>query len=143
MRHGVKGRKFGRYSSHRSAMLANLAKSLLEHEQITTTLPKAKDLRPYVEKLITLGQKGSLHHRRQAISKLGSVEIAGKIMGELATRFKDRSGGYTRIIKAGTRHGDNAPMAVIELIGNTVVADKATKARKIQDDAESSEKAAA
>jgi large subunit ribosomal protein L17 len=107
-------------------MLANLAASLLTHEQIKTTLPKAKDLRPYVERLITLGKKGSLHARRQAIGVLYQETVVSKLMGPLAERFRARAGGYTRIIKAGFRHGDMAPMAIIELVDRPeVIAEEA------------------
>lgn len=116
MRHGISGRKFSRPSAHRQAMFANLAKSLIQFEQIKTTVPKAKDLRPIVEKLVTLGKKNTLHARRQLISKLGSNETASKLLDVLAKRYADRAGGYLRIIKAGYRYGDNAPMAYIEFI---------------------------
>lgn len=116
MRHGIRGRKLGRTSSERRALFSGLASSLVQHEQIKTTLPKAKDLRPIVEKMITLGKKGTLSARRQAVAYLRNQEIVSKIMGPLAERFRDRNGGYLRIIKAGFRHGDNAPMAVIELV---------------------------
>lgn len=124
MRHALSGRKFSRHSGHRRALLANLANSLIRHEQIKTTLPKAKDLRPYVEKLITLGKHGSLHDRRNANSVLRDYENVQKLLGPLAERYKNRAGGYIRIVKAGFRHGDNAPMAIIELIDNTVNEDK-------------------
>mgnify|MGYP000335898157 CR=1 FL=1 len=116
MRHGMHGRKLNRTSSHRKAMFANMAVSLLTHEQIKTTLPKAKDLRPYVEKLITLGKRGDLHARRQAISILRDDKIVAKLFGEIADRYKERSGGYTRVLKAGFRYGDAAPVAIIELV---------------------------
>ncbi len=116
MRHGISGRKLGRRTAHRSALLRNLAGSLIEHEHIVTTLPKAKELRPFAEKLVTLGKKQSLHARRQAISVLGDSDNVKKLMGDLAERFKGRAGGYTRIIKAGNRKGDNAPMAVIQFV---------------------------
>ena len=116
MRHRIRGRKLNRTSSHRKAMFANMAAALLRHEQITTTLPKAKDLRPFVEKLITLGKRGSLHARRQALSVLRNDELARKLFGPLAERYATRAGGYTRVLKAGFRHGDMAPMAVIELV---------------------------
>ncbi|MEN8236724.1 MAG: 50S ribosomal protein L17 [Pseudomonadota bacterium] len=116
MRHGIRGRKLGRVSSHRRALLANLAGSLIEHEHMVTTLPKAKELRPFAEKLVTLGKKGTLHARRQAISVLGNSDNIKKLMGPLAERFKIRPGGYTRIVKAGNRQGDNAPMAVIQFV---------------------------
>jgi len=116
MRHGLSGRKLNRTSAHRKALFANLAQALIEHEQITTTLPKAKDLRPIVEKLITLGKKKSLAARRQAVSQLKSDALTAKLLGPLADRYQRRSGGYVRIIKAGFRYGDNAPMAIIELV---------------------------
>ena len=116
MRHGIKGRKLNRTSSHRRALFANLAAALIKHEQIKTTLPKAKEIRPIVEKLITLGKKGSLHHRRQAAAFLYEDQSVKKLFDELATRYKTRPGGYTRIIKTGFRYGDAAPMAVIELV---------------------------
>ncbi|MEI9983167.1 MAG: 50S ribosomal protein L17 [Aliidongia sp.] len=116
MRHGMSGRKFSRTSSHRKAMFDNMAAALLKHEQITTTLPKAKDLRPIVEKLITLGKRGGLHCRRQALSMLQDTKITEKLFSTLAERYTARQGGYIRILKAGFRHGDNAAMAVIELV---------------------------
>ena len=116
MRHGYAHRKLGRTTSHRTAMFANMAASLIKHEQIVTTLPKAKELRPIVEKLVTLGKKGGLSLRRQAISELRDVDMVKKLFDTLATRYKDRHGGYTRIIKAGFRYGDNAAMAVIEFV---------------------------
>ena len=116
MRHGFKGRRFARSVSHRKSMFANLAVSLLEHEQIFTTLPKAKDLRPIVEKLITLGKRGGLHARRQAWSVLRDDEVTTKLFDGLASRYKDRKGGYCRVLKAGFRYGDAAAMAVIELV---------------------------
>lgn len=116
MRHGKAGRKLNRTSSHRKAMFANMATSLILHEQIVTTLPKAKELRPIVEKLVTLGKRGDLHARRQAISQIRDVAMVGKLFDTLGERYKDRQGGYTRVLKAGFRHGDSAPMAVIELV---------------------------
>ena len=116
MRHGVAGRKLNRTSSHRKALLANMSAALIKHEQITTTLPKAKELRPFVEKLITLGKRGSLHARRQAISKVRDKTMVSKLFDTLAPRYEDRHGGYTRIMKAGFRYGDAAPMAVIEFV---------------------------
>ena len=116
MRHRLRGRSFSRKSAHRKAMFENLAAALLKHEQITTTLPKAKDLRPIVEKLITLGKHGGLANRRRAIARLQSAPLAEKLMTTLAQRYAGRAGGYTRIIKAGFRCGDNAAMAVIELV---------------------------
>lgn len=116
MRHRKSGRKLNRTSSHRKAMFMNMAQALIKHEQITTTLPKAKDLKPIVEKLITLGKKGTLHHRRQAIAKLQDTKLVDKLFSELAERYAERSGGYARVLKAGYRKGDSAPMAVIELV---------------------------
>jgi large subunit ribosomal protein L17 len=110
------GRKLNRRSQHRRAMFSNLAAALLKHEQITTTLPKAKDLRPVAEKLITLGKRGDLHARRQAYSQLRDDTIVTKLFGPLAERYKARAGGYTRVLKAGFRYGDNAAMAVVELV---------------------------
>ena len=116
MRHGLSGRKLNRTSQHRKAMFGNLAVALFKHEQITTTLPKAKDLRPIAERLITLGKRGDLHARRQAIAQLRDEKIVAKLFGPLAERYKARSGGYTRVLKAGFRQGDDASMAVIELV---------------------------
>jgi len=114
MRHGMSGRKFNRTKEHRKAMFKNLAQALIKNEQIKTTLPKAKDLRPVVEKLITLAKRGGLHCRRQAVSQLQDQDVVKKLMDQMGSRFSDRQGGYTRIVKAGFRYGDNAPMAVIE-----------------------------
>ena len=122
MRHGVAHRKLGRTTSHRTALFANMAASLIKHEQITTTLPKAKDLRPVVEKLVTLGKRGDLHARRLAISRLRDAELVKKLIDVLGPRYKDRNGGYTRIMKAGFRPGDNAAMAVIEFVDRDVSA---------------------
>src|SRR5512146_1102439 len=122
MRHGMSGRKLNRTSSHRKAMFANMAAALIKHEQISTTLPKAKDLRPIVERLITLGKRGSLHARRQAIGRLQDAKLADKLLTTLAQRYAGRAGGYTRIIKAGYRYGDDAPMALIELVERDVAA---------------------
>ncbi len=116
MRHGLSGRKLNRTSAHRKAMFANMAVALIKHEQIKTTLPKAKDLRRVVDRLITLGKRGNLHARRQALSVLRNRDITAKLFGELAERYKDRPGGYTRVLKAGFRYGDMAPMGVIELV---------------------------
>jgi large subunit ribosomal protein L17 len=120
MRHGFRGRRFNRRVDHRRSMLANLAQSLVKHEQITTTLPKARDLRPVVEKLITLAKRGDLHARRLLIAKLGCEKTTSKLIDVLAKRYGERPGGYVRIMKAGFRHGDNAPMAVIELVDRDV-----------------------
>src|SRR5581483_7415886 len=122
MHHAKTHRKFNRRSDHRKSMLANLAASLIKHEQIVTTLPKAKDLRPVVEKLVTLGKRGGLHARRQAIAELRDVGMVKKLFDVLGPRYKDRSGGYTRIVKAGFRYGDNAPVAVIEFVDRDVAA---------------------
>ncbi len=116
MRHRKSGRKLNRTASHRKAMFMNLSQALLKHEQIVTTLPKAKDLAPIVEKLISLGKKGGLANRRLAIARLQDETLVSKLFDELADRYKERAGGYTRVLKAGFRHGDNAPMAVIELV---------------------------
>ncbi|MBV9202490.1 MAG: 50S ribosomal protein L17 [Alphaproteobacteria bacterium] len=116
MRHRLHGRGFSRKSAHRKAMFENLAAALIKHEQIKTTLPKAKDLRPIVERLITLGKHGGLANRRRAIAALQDTVLAEKLMTTLAQRYANRAGGYTRIIKAGYRYGDNAPMAVIEFV---------------------------
>src|SRR6202142_1027301 len=116
MRHGKVHRKLNRTAEHRRAMFANMAAALIKHEQIKTTLPKAKDLRPVVERLITAGRGGGLHIRRQAISVLNDEALADKLLTTLAERYKSRPGGYTRIIKAGYRYGDSAAMAVIELV---------------------------
>jgi large subunit ribosomal protein L17 len=116
MRHGFKGRRFNRTAPHRTSMFANMSAALIKHEQIVTTLPKAKDLRPVVEKLVTLAKKGGLHARRQAISQVRDETQVKKLFDILAARFKDRAGGYIRIMKAGFRHGDSAPMAVIEFV---------------------------
>ena len=116
MRHGHAHRKLGRTSAHRAALVANMAASQIQHEQIVTTLPKAKELRPVVEKLVTLAKRGDLHARRLAISQIRDVEQVGKLFQTLGPRYADRRGGYTRVLKAGFRYGDNAPMAVIEFV---------------------------
>ncbi len=116
MRHGIAHRKLGRTAEHRKAMFANMAAALIKHEQITTTLPKAKELRPVVEKLITLGKRGDLHARRQAISQLRDVAMVKMLFDVLGPRYKERNGGYWRVLKAGFSYGDNAPVAVIELV---------------------------
>jgi large subunit ribosomal protein L17 len=120
MRHGFAGRRFNRSSEHRKAMFSNMAQALIKHEQIITTLPKAKDLRPVVEKLITLGKRGDLHARRQAMAQVKDVALVKKLFDVLGPRYKDRSGGYTRVLKAGFRYGDNAAMAVIEFVDRDV-----------------------
>ncbi len=116
MRHGFRGRRFNRTAAHREAMFANMSAALIKHEQIVTTLPKAKDLRPVVEKLVTLAKKGGLHARRQAVSQVRDDVQVKKLFDVLAARYKERNGGYTRVMKAGFRHGDSAPMAVIEFV---------------------------
>lgn len=121
MRHRLSGRKLNRTSAHRKALFRNMACALIKHEQITTTLPKAKELRPVVEKLVTLGKRGGLHARRQALSRLNNDAVmVEKLFSTLAERYGDRSGGYTRVMKAGFRHGDNAPLAIIEFIDRDV-----------------------
>ncbi len=116
MRHRLRGRKLNRTTPHRKAMFANMAAALIKHEQISTTLPKAKDLRPIVERLITLGKRGGLHARRQALSVLKDAKLTDKLFTVLAERYKERKGGYTRVMKAGFRFGDAAPAAVIEFV---------------------------
>ncbi len=116
MRHGMRHRKLNRTASHRKAMFANMAAALIKHEQIVTTLPKAKELRSVVEKLITLGKRGDLHARRLVIARLRDKDMAAKLFDTLGPRYQDRNGGYTRVLKAGFRYGDSAPMAVIELV---------------------------
>jgi large subunit ribosomal protein L17 len=116
MRHGVSGRKLGVTSSHRIAMLRSMATALLKHEQISTTLPKAKELRPYVERIITLGKRGDLHARRQAYAQIRDEKVVDKLFTTIAERYKGRAGGYTRVLRAGVRYGDAADMAIIELV---------------------------
>src|ERR1043165_8251724 len=116
MRHGKAHRRFNRRSDHRRAMLANMCASLIRHEQIVTTLPKAKDLRPIVEKLVTLGKRGDLHARRKAIAEIRDVPMVKKLFEVIGPRYKERNGGYLRIMKAGFRYGDYAPVAVIEFV---------------------------
>ncbi len=122
MRHRNRGRKLSRTSSHRRAMFANMAMALIKHEQITTTLPKAKELRPVVEKLVTLGKRGDLHARRQLIAFTRDEKTAAKVIDVLGPRYRERPGGYTRVLKAGFRKGDDAPMAVIEFVDRDVAA---------------------
>jgi large subunit ribosomal protein L17 len=144
MRHGNAGRRFNRTQSHRKAMLANLAISLVEHEQIVTTLPKAKDLRPIVEKLVTIAKKGDLAARRQLAAELQNNEIAAKkLFDVLGPRYQARAGGYTRVLKAGFRHGDSAAVAVIEFVDRDVAAKGAAdKARQAAQPAEAETAAA-
>ena len=130
MRHGKVHRKLNKKPEHRKAMFANMCAALIKHEQITTTLPKAKELRPVVEKLVTLGKRGDLHARRQAISQIRDVAMVKKLFDVLGPRYKERKGGYTRVLKAGFRYGDNAALAVIELVDRDVDAKgKEDKAR--------------
>jgi large subunit ribosomal protein L17 len=142
MRHGNRGRKFNRTAAHRKAMFANMAAALIKHEQIVTTLPKAKDLRPVVEKLITLAKKGGLHARRQAISQIRDESQVAKLFATLAPRYKERMGGYTRVLKAGFRFGDNAPMAVIEFVDRDI-SEKGKDSGPTQQKAEEQSQAAA
>jgi large subunit ribosomal protein L17 len=135
MRHGKVHRKLNRTAEHRRAMFANMSAALIKHEQIVTTLPKAKELRPIVEKLVTLGKRGGLALRRQAIGEIRDVDQAKKLFDVLAPRYKDRQGGYLRIIKAGFRYGDNAPLAVIEFIDRDVDA-KGQDSGPVQEKAE-------
>ncbi|MDP2356665.1 MAG: 50S ribosomal protein L17 [Beijerinckiaceae bacterium] len=120
MYHGRKKRRFNRTAEHRKAMFANMCQALIKHEQIVTTLPKAKDLRPVIEKLVTLGKRGDLHARRQAIAQIKDVVMVKKLFDVLGPRYKERNGGYTRVLKAGFRFGDNAAMAVIEFVDRDV-----------------------
>ena len=134
MRHGNAHRKLNRKHEHRRAMFANMAAALIKHEQIITTLPKAKDLRPIVEKLITLGKRGDLHARRQAIAQIRDVPMVKKLFDVLGPRYQSRHGGYTRVLKAGFRHGDSAPVAVIEFV------DRDTQAKGADSGATAAEK---
>ena len=139
MRHGIAHRKLNRTASHRKAMFANMAASLIQHEQIVTTLPKAKELKPIMDKLVTLAKKGDLHARRQAISQIrdkGAVKKLFEVMGE---RYKDRNGGYTRVLKAGFRFGDNAPRAVIELVDRDEDAKGAIDRARVEAELEAAE----
>jgi large subunit ribosomal protein L17 len=137
MRHGFRGRRFNRTVEHRQAMFANMAAALIKHEQIVTTLPKAKDLRPIVEKLITLGKRGDLHARRIAMSRLRDEGMVKKLFEVIGPRYADRPGGYCRVLKAGFRYGDNAPMAVIEFVDRDVNArGQDSGPTMIQDEAE-------
>ncbi|MGG5822801.1 50S ribosomal protein L17 [Falsiroseomonas sp. HW251] len=139
MRHGFAGRKLGVTSSHRIAMLRSMATSLIKHEQITTTLPKAKELRPYVERIITLGKRGDLHARRQAHAQIRDEKVVDKLFTTIAERYKARQGGYTRVLKAGVRYGDAASMAVIELVERDVAAkglDSGPKPEAVEEEAE-------
>ncbi len=143
MRHGRSGRRLNRTASHRKALFSNMAASLIEHEQIVTTLPKAKELRPIVEKLVTLGKRGDLHARRQAISQIGSDKLAKRLFETIAPRYASRNGGYLRIMKAGFRHGDNAAMAVIEFVERDVSAKGAADRARTEAEAANAENEAA
>ncbi|MBL8578738.1 MAG: 50S ribosomal protein L17 [Mesorhizobium sp.] len=143
MRHGFRGRRFARSVSHRKSMFANLSVSLIEHEQITTTLEKAKDLRPIVEKLVTLGKRGDLHARRQVIAQIGNDDVVKRLFDVIAPRYATRNGGYLRIMKAGFRQGDNAAMAVIEFVDRDMSAKGAgDRARAEAEDADNESAAA-
>lgn len=139
MRHRLAGRKLNRTKSHRRALFANMAAALITHEQIKTTLPKAKDLRPVVEKLITLGKRGDLHARRQAVSQLRDEVAAKKLFEVLGPRYQERKGGYTRVLKAGFRYGDAAPMAFIELVDRDVDAKGAEDKARVEAEREADE----
>jgi large subunit ribosomal protein L17 len=141
MRHQNSGRKLNRTASHRKAMFANMAASLIQHEQIVTTLPKAKEIRPIVEKLVTLGKRGDLHARRQAISQIRDVAVVSKLFDAIASRYANRNGGYLRIMKAGYRHGDNAPLAVIEFVDRDVDAKGAADKARVAAEAAAAEAA--
>ena len=143
MRHGFKGRRFARSVSHRKSMFANLAVSLIEHEQIVTTLPKAKDLRPIVEKLVTLGKRGDLHARRQVIAQIGNEGVVKRLFDTIAPRYATRNGGYLRIMKAGFRKGDNAALAVIEFVDRDAGAKGAGDRLRLEAKEVNSESAAA
>ncbi|OYY02510.1 MAG: 50S ribosomal protein L17 [Acidocella sp. 35-58-6] len=137
MRHGLSGRKLSVTSSHRAAMFRNMAVALIKHEQITTTLPKAKELRPVAEKLVTLAKRGDLHAKRQAFNQLRDETIVTKLFATLADRYKTRTGGYTRVLKAGMRFGDAADMAIIEFVDRDVSAkglDSGPVAEKVEED---------
>lgn len=138
MRHGFTGRRLNRTSSHRKAMLSNMAVSLLTHEQITTTLPKAKEIRRVADRMVTLGKRGDLHARRQAASYLRDDAAVIKLFSTLAERFKERAGGYTRVLKAGFRHGDAAPMAVVELVDRDPAAKGAADKARVAAEGETS-----
>ena len=136
MRHRMSGRKLNRTASHRKAMFSNMAASLLRHEQIKTTLPKAKELKRVADRMITLGKRGNLHSRRRAFAILRDDQIVAKLFGDLAERFKERSGGYTRVLKAGFRYGDSAPMAIIELVERDIEAKGAEDRARVALEAE-------
>lgn len=141
MRHGFRGRRFNRTAEHRQAMFANMAQALIKHEQITTTLPKAKDLRPVVEKLVTLGKRGDLHARRQVIAQIGNEPVVKRLFDTIAPRYAQRNGGYLRIMKAGFRKGDNAAMAVIEFVDRDTSAKGAADRARVEAEATETEAA--
>ncbi len=143
MRHRMSGRKLNRTSSHRKAMFANMTASLLTHEQIKTTLPKAKDLRRFADRMITLGKRGNLHARRQAFAFLRNDAVVAKLFDTLAERYKDRPGGYTRVLKAGFRYGDAAPMAIIELVDRDPEAKGAADKARVEAEEAAAEEAMA
>ncbi|MCP1335209.1 50S ribosomal protein L17 [Futiania mangrovi] len=142
MRHGIAHRKLNRTSTHRQAMFANMAASLITHEQIKTTLPKAKELRPIVERLVTLGKRGNLHARRLAVSRLRDDAAVKKLFDVLATRYAERPGGYVRVLKAGIRAGDAAPMAIIEFVDRDPAAKGAADKARVEAEREAEEAAA-
>ena len=141
MRHGNSGRKLNRTASHRKAMFANMAAALIQHEQIVTTLPKAKELRPIVEKLVTLAKRGDLHARRLAISRVRDEAMVGKLFATLGPRYAERNGGYIRVLKAGFRHGDNAAVAVIEFVDRDESARGAGDKARVEAEREAAEAA--
>jgi large subunit ribosomal protein L17 len=143
MRHGKAHRKFNRTAEHRKAMFENMASSLIKHEQIVTTLPKAKDLRPIVEKLVTLGKRGDLHARRQVIAQIGNEGVVKRLFDTIAPRYAQRNGGYLRIMKAGFRHGDNAAMAVIEFVDRDTSAKGAADHARLEAEGANEDAAAA
>lgn len=132
MRHRIAHRKLNKTASHRKAMFANMSASLIEHEQIVTTLPKAKELRPFVEKLVTLAKKGDLGSRRIAIARTRDKEMTKRLFEVIGPRYKERNGGYIRVLKAGYRYGDNAPMAVIEFVDRDVDAKGAADRARVE-----------
>jgi large subunit ribosomal protein L17 len=139
MRHRMSGRKLNRTTAHRKAMFANMTASLLRHEQITTTLPKAKELRRFADRMITLAKRGTLHARRQANAFVRDDAAVAKLFGDLAERYKDRNGGYTRVLRAGFRYGDSAPMAIIELVDRDPEAKGAEDKARVEAEAEAEE----
>ncbi|MEO1199174.1 MAG: 50S ribosomal protein L17 [Pseudomonadota bacterium] len=143
MRHRKSGRKLNRTASHRKAMFANMAAALIQHEQIITTLPKAKDLRPFTEKLVTLAKRGGLNERRQAIAQIRDEDAVRKLFDTIGPRYQERQGGYTRVLKAGFRHGDNAPVAVIEFVDRDVDARGAIDRERTAKEEEATETVAA